>query len=310
MKHEVKWCCDTRHCHWKLRHSSQSVIVLLTKIIWHYVVCHSQTIKTNTFMNSSCPWFATMCTKTGTTGEVVSGSQPHPAVSFCAGALKRSGRQCWSSPKRLCRQACNETFKDNLPMMVMSHDILAMEKSSWMIFLWNMGKIKMQGISTVVEATVMEQKWPYCHVMPYPFASPLKLEHYFALGLIRLGQQWSPAALPADLAVVSVRAVDSGSSSCEIKFWLRFNFNASADIFLQFPCFGPGWLQSFPFCHGPTRGWTVIPVSTSDPLLSRALKSGMPSRLPTPTPVREQPWYRAKSSWRMERHERHMSPKR
>ena len=178
-------------------------------------MCHSQTIKTNTFMNSSCPWFATMCTKTGTTGEVVSGSQPHPAVSFCAGALKRSGRQCWSSPKRLCRQACNETFKDNLPMMVMSHDILAMEKSSWMIFLWNMRKVKMQGLSTVVEATVVEQKWPCCHAMPYPFASPLKLEHYFALGLIRLGQQWSPAALPADL----VSRVRKGSGLWQLKLW-------------------------------------------------------------------------------------------
>ena len=50
-------------------------------------------------------------------------------------------------------------------------------------------------------------------------------------------------------------------------------------------------------CGVNTNAVRLVHLSTSDPPLSPALKSGMPSRLPSPTPVREQPWYMAKSSW-------------
>ena len=133
------------------------------------VIDHSQTIKTNTFMNSTCPdlWPSARRQE-----RKVSGSQPHPAVFFCAGALKRSGRQCCSSPKRLCRQA-NETFKDNLPMMVLSNAILAIEKHLSNDFPVKHGGKKCQVyLYSVVGATVMER--PHSNWSPTPLPDKIR----------------------------------------------------------------------------------------------------------------------------------------
>ena len=134
-------------------------------------------------------------------------SVPQPVVFFYAGTRELSGKQCWSSPKRLCRQGkLGISKRATLVPLNVGYPIISLYIISTSMTLFPVKTVILydfMGIAVFRHTQLMPLSSGV--IIQYLAKSALKSRVVCAQRLTKWAQQWSLASRPVDLVTQLMR---------------------------------------------------------------------------------------------------------